>query len=71
MLAWWPHVGLVLSHALAEKQTRVSDLKGLTVVNQRKWAFLYERLINEVSLLVQLTSRFIHVCASMCRLVVF
>ncbi|CAM9724235.1 unnamed protein product [Scytosiphon promiscuus] len=28
--------------------TRVSDLKGLTVVNQRKWPFLYERLVKEV-----------------------
>lgn len=30
------------------EQTRVSDLKGLTVVNQRKWAFMYERLVKEV-----------------------
>lgn len=29
-------------------QTRVSDLKGLTVVNQRKWPFMYERLVKEV-----------------------
>lgn len=29
-------------------QTRVSDLKGLTVVNQRKWVFMYERLVKEV-----------------------
>ncbi|CAM9304257.1 unnamed protein product [Ectocarpus fasciculatus] len=28
--------------------TRVSDLKGLTVVNQRKWPFMYERLVKEV-----------------------
>lgn len=38
-------------HLLAE-QTRVSDLKGLTVVNQRKWPFMYERLIKEVRLAV-------------------
>lgn len=30
------------------EQTRVSDLKGLTVVNQRKWPFMYERLVKEV-----------------------
>ena len=36
-------------NAIAE-QTRVSDLKGLTVVNQRKWPFLYERLVKEVRL---------------------
>ncbi|CAM9111216.1 unnamed protein product, partial [Hapterophycus canaliculatus] len=29
-------------------QTRVSDLKGLTVVNQRKWPFMYERLVKEM-----------------------
>eukprot|EP00904_Undaria_pinnatifida_P005038 jgi/Undpi1/1664/HiC_scaffold_11.g05054.m1 len=29
-------------------ETRVSDLKGLTVVNQRKWPFLYERLVKEL-----------------------
>lgn len=34
---------------LAE-QERVSDFKGLTVVNQRKWPFLYERLVREVRL---------------------
>lgn len=32
------------------EQTRVNDLKGLTVVNQRKWPFMYERLIKEVRL---------------------
>lgn len=31
-------------------QTRVSDLKGLTVVNQRKWPFMYEKLVKEVRL---------------------
>lgn len=28
--------------------TRVWDAKGLTVVNQRKWVFMYERLIKEI-----------------------
>ncbi|CAM9160190.1 unnamed protein product [Ascophyllum nodosum] len=31
--------------------TRVFNMKGLTVVNQRKWPFLYERLIKEVWML--------------------
>lgn len=30
-------------------QKRASDTKGLTVVNQRKWVFMYERLVKEVS----------------------
>ena len=44
---------MMLSHACGVSflgQTRVSDLKGLTVVNQRKWPFLYERLVKEVRL---------------------
>ncbi|CAM9208714.1 unnamed protein product, partial [Discosporangium mesarthrocarpum] len=28
--------------------TRVSDYKGLTVVNQRKWVFYYERVIDQI-----------------------
>lgn len=41
----------VLTRVVCVGQTRVSrNLKALTVVNQRKWPHMYERLVKEVSL---------------------